>query len=597
MAKRPINYTSRDFESIKEDLVNYAKRYYPTTYKDFNEASFGSMMLDLVAYVGDQLSFYADYQANESFLDSAIEFKNIVRLCKQLGYKLPGAAKASGVCTFYVKVPASSTTRGPDLNYFPILQRGTVLSSTNGASYTLNENVDFTDSNNEITVAEVDTDTGVPTSYAVRARGRVVSGQRFEETVSIGDFQRFRKVLLERKDISEIISVVDAQGNEYYEVEYLTENVVYKETPNYNTDRDVVPFIMTAVPVPRRFSVEHDASHRTFMQFGYGSSENLTGDLIADPADVVLEVTGRDYIQDSTFDPSNLITGDKFGVAPSDTILSVVYSANDSITINAPVGTINSAVTPNLSFENEASLVRASVNNVIASLEVENEEPILGDTSDLTPDEIRTRAYATFASQNRAVTRGDYISLCYRMPSKFGRIKRANVVQDPDSFKRNINLYTLSENKDGNFLESNQTIKQNLKTWLNRHRMVNDTVDILDGRIINIGINFEVLGDLDINRFELLQKCTEELKDKFIKVKKNIGEAIYISEVFKILNDVPGVTDTIAVELVNKAGGVYSEYVYDINANLSDDGRFLKIPSDSAAEILLPDLDISGVVK
>jgi hypothetical protein len=214
MAKRPINYTSRDFESIKEDLVNYAKRYYPTTYKDFNEASFGSMMLDLVAYVGDQLSFYADYQANESFLDSAIEFKNIVRLCKQLGYKLPGAAKASGVCTFYVKVPASSTTRGPDLNYFPILQRGTVLSSTNGASYTLNENVDFTDSNNEITVAEVDTDTGVPTSYAVRARGRVVSGQRFEETVSIGDFQRFRKVLIERKDISEIISVLDAQGNE-----------------------------------------------------------------------------------------------------------------------------------------------------------------------------------------------------------------------------------------------------------------------------------------------------------------------------------------------------------------------------------------------
>ena len=158
MAKRPINYTSRDFETIKEDLVNYAKRYYPTTFKDFNEASFGSLMLDLVAYVGDQLSFYADYQANESFLDSAIEFKNIVRLCKQLGYKLPGAAVASGNCTFYVKVPASSTTRGPDLNYFPILQRGTTLSSTNGASYTLVENVDFTKSSNEITVAEVDRD-------------------------------------------------------------------------------------------------------------------------------------------------------------------------------------------------------------------------------------------------------------------------------------------------------------------------------------------------------------------------------------------------------------------------------------------------------
>tara|TARA_R110000824_G_scaffold164077_3_gene340084 strand:- start:8870 stop:10663 length:1794 start_codon:yes stop_codon:yes gene_type:complete len=597
MAKRPINYTSRDFESIKDDLVNYAKRYYPTTYKDFNEASFGSMMLDLVAYVGDQLSFYADYQANESFLDSAIEYKNIVRLCKQLGYKLPGSARSTGTCSFYIKVPASSTTRGPDLSYFPILQRGTLLSSTGGATYTLIENVDFTNSNNEITVAAVDPDTGSPTSYAVRARGQVVSGQKYEETISVGEYVRFRKVLLSRKSISEIISVKDAQGNEYYEVDYLTENVVFKETPNYNSDRDVVPYIMLAKPVPRRFSIEHDSSDRTFLQFGYGSAANLTGDLIADPADVVMDVSGRDYIQDKTFDPTNLITGDKFGVAPSSTTLSIVYTANDSISINAPVSTIKVAVTPSFSFQNEASLVKSSVNTVIASLEVDNEQPILGDTSALTGDEIRTRAYATFASQNRAVTRGDYISLCYRMPSKFGRIKRANVVQDPDSFKRNINLYILSENKDNNFVAANQTIKENLKVWLNRHRMINDTIDVLDGRIINVGINFEVLGDLDINRYELLQRCTNYLKNNLIKVKKNIGEAFYISDVFKMLNDVPGVTDTISVEMTNKAGGVYSEYVYDINSNLSDDGRFLKIPPDAVAEILLPELDISGVVK
>ena len=147
---------------------------------------------------------------------------------------------------------------------------------------------------------------------------------------------------------------------------------------------------MTAIPVPRRFSVEHDASRRTFLQFGYGSEENLTGDLIIDPADVVLEVTGRDYTTDSTFDPSNLITNDKFGVTPSNTTLSVIYTANDSVSINAPVGTILNAVTPEMIFQNEASLVKSSVNAVIASLEVENEEPILGDTSDLTPDEIRS---------------------------------------------------------------------------------------------------------------------------------------------------------------------------------------------------------------
>ena len=144
MAKKPINYTSRDFESIKGDLVNYAKRYYPTTFKDFNEASFGALMMDLVAYVGDQLSFYADYQTNESFLDSAIEFGNIVRLAESLGYKYPGAPQSTGQCSFYVIVPANTNTRGPDLNYLPIMEAGTLLGSAGGGTFTLVENVDFT---------------------------------------------------------------------------------------------------------------------------------------------------------------------------------------------------------------------------------------------------------------------------------------------------------------------------------------------------------------------------------------------------------------------------------------------------------------------
>ena len=596
MAKRPINYTSRDFESIKNDLVNYAKRYYPTTFKDFNEASFGSLMLDMVAYVGDQLSFYTDYQANESFLDSAIEFQNIVRLSQQLGYKIPGAATSTGICSFYVKVPANSTSRGPDLNYFPILQRGTVITSNGGATYTLVENVDFTKSSNEVTVATVDSTTGVPLTFAVKAYGRVVSGRKLQERVVVGDYQRFRRIPLENLNVSEVISVIDSQGNHYYEVGFLTENIVFKEQPNYNNDRDVVPYIMTAMPVPRRFTIERDTANRTYLQFGYGSQDNLTGDLIADPADVVLKVTGRDYVTDETFDPSDLITSDKFGVVPVNTTLSIDFTANESDNINAPVGTISAVTFPFFSFENEANLDSASVATVMGSLEVDNETPILGDTSDLSPDEVRTRAYATFATQNRAVTQTDYINLCYRMPSKFGRFKRVNIIQDPDSFKRNLNLYTLSETSAGNFVAPNQTLKTNLKVWLNRYRMLNDTIDILDGKIINLGINFEVLADLDVNRYKVLQDCVEYLKNNYLNV-RNIGESIYISEIYKLLNDVPGVTDTTNVEFVNKSGGSYSEYVYNIDANLSDDGRFLRIPPDSVGEILLPDIDVVGVVK
>jgi len=596
MAKRPINYTSRDYESIREDLVNYAERYYPTTFKDFSEASFGSMMLDLVAYVGDQLSFYADFQANESFLDSAISYDNVNRLSNAMGYKTPGAAKSTGMVAFYIIVPASPNSRGPDLNYFPILQRGSLLSSKTGAVFTLIENVDFTDPDNEVTVARVDNATGNPTFFAVKAYGQVVSGQRRQQTEAVSSYTRFLRIQVDDSNISEILSVKDNQGNEYYEVDYLTQDVIIKEFQNTSDNRQVVPFIMKLQPVPRRFITEFTADGDTFIQFGYGSENNLTTDVVADPADVVLNVNGRTHVTDQTFDPSNLIQTDKFGVVPSNTTLTIEYTANTADEINLAVDGINEVLTPLFSFKDQASLNQESLVSVISSIEAENEDPILGDTSIPTAEEIRERAFGTFAAQNRAVTRVDYINLIYRMPSKFGKVKRANVVRDVDSLKRNLNVYLLSENSNGDLIEPNTSLKENCAVWLNKYRMINDTIDVLGGKVINIGIKFKVLPELDVNRFELLDTCIQKLKDEFINIKFNIGEAIYISEIYKLLNEVPGVVDTTEVELFNRVGGVYSNYVYDVDSNLSDDGRFLLLPEDAAAEVLLPDLDIVGAV-
>ena len=411
MAKRPINYTSRDFQTIKNDLENYAKRYYPTTFKDFSEASFGSMMLDMVAYVGDQLSFYADFQANESFLDSAIRFENIVRLSETLGYKHTGAARSTGLVTFYMLVPVAPSSRAPDIDYLPILQAGTTLTGDSNAVFTLIEDVDFSDPANEITVARTNTTTGNPTFFAVRAFGQVVSGQQFSEQITVGNYQRFLRLRLENSNITEVISVKDSQGNEYFEVEHLSQDIVLSQVPNNDsTTRSTVPYNIRTKPVPRRFVTEYDTSGNTFIQFGYGSSENLTSNLIADPADVVLDVNSKPYVTDQTFDPTNLIKTDKFGVVPTSTTLTIDYTANTSATSNA-------------------------------GIEVDNEEPILGDTAELTGDEVRARAFGTYASQNRAVTREDYISLAYRMPSKFGKIKRVNVIRDEESLKRNLNLY------------------------------------------------------------------------------------------------------------------------------------------------------------
>ena len=422
MAKKPINYTSRDFESIKGDLVNYAKRYYPTTFKDFNEASFGALMMDLVAYVGDQLSFYADYQTNESFLDSAIEFGNIVRLAESLGYKYPGAPQSTGQCSFYVIVPANTNTRGPDLNYLPIMEAGTLLGSAGGGTFTLVENVDFTNPNNKITVARVDSTSGNPTYFAVKAFGQVVSGQRYSQTITIGNYQRFLRLKLDKSNITDIISIVDSQGNEYYEVSHLSQDIIFKELVNTDSTRTAVPYIMRTVPAPRRFMIQRDVADNTYIQFGYGSEDNITTNVIADPASVTLNVSGRNYTSDRTFDPTKLIESDKFGVVPVNTVLSIEYTSNSTTTVNAPVGAISSVVNPTYRFQNQASLSQALVTEVISSLQVENETPILGDTSPLTPEEVRTQAFGSQAAQNRAVTRNDYINLSYRMPAKFGKI-------------------------------------------------------------------------------------------------------------------------------------------------------------------------------
>jgi hypothetical protein len=597
MPKRPISYTSRDFETIKNSLVNHAKQYYPSTFKDFNEASFGSLMLDMAAYLGDQLSFYADYQANESFLDSAIEYQNVIRLSQQLGFKMPGAASSTGIATFYIMVPASVSTGGPDLDYFPILKRGSSLASSGGGVFTLNEDVDFTDSDNEVTVARVNSTTGVPTWYAIRGFGQVVSGQEAETTLEVGNYQRFLRLELDADNVSEIVKITDAQGNEYYEVEYLSQDVVVSEVPNYESDRDVVPYVIKTKPVPRRFVTEYGADGSVFLQFGYGSAANITGDTIADPADVVLDVVGRNYVTDKSFDPTNLISSDKFGVVPIDTTLTVTYRSNSQETVNVKTGGLNRLIDPQLIFQNEASLSAVTRSTIIQSLEVENSSPITGDTSTLLADEIREMAFSSYTAQNRAVTRSDYVAISYRMPSKFGRVKRVNVVQDTDSVRRNLNLYILSENNEGNFVAANQTLKNNLKKWLNSYRMVNDTVDILDGRVINYGIEFEVSVDMDANKFDILDQCVTKIQEKILNVKKQIGEAVFITEIYKMLNSVPGVNDTLNVELVAKSGGLYSDYYYDIDENLSDDGRYLKIPQDSVAEVLFPNEDILGVVK
>ena len=596
----PIKYTSRDFDSIKQSLVDYVKRYYPDTYKDFSEASFGSLMLDTVSYVGDVLSFYLDYQANESFLDTAVEYNNILRLGKQFGYKLKANPSSHGIATFYIMIPATSDGTQPDSSYIPVMKKDSRLSSLSGATFLLKEDVHFDHTNNEVRVARVDSTTGLPTHYAIRAYGGVVSGAIFEETVSIGAYQKFLRKPLTSYNIAEILSVTDAEGHSYHEVGYLSQDVIYKAVTNRNSDRFKAPELLKPFAVPRRFVVERE-DNITYLQFGGGSdlefdSNNVINPSVVDASKVVLNKHGSTHISDTSFDPNKLVSSDEFGIAPSDTTLTVSMRINTVDDVNTAAGSLTEVVEADFEFKDESSLNSELAADVTSSIEVTNSEPITGDISLPSGVELKRRVLDTFATQNRAVTARDYESLAYTMPAKFGSVKRCRVIRDTDSFKRNLNMYVLSEGDDQELIETNTTVKQNLKTWILNSKMVNDTIDILDGKIINLAIDYEVVGRSDMSKYETLESSKAALRKHFSR-HLELGEPFWITDVYRVLKEVDGVLDVTNVNISLKSGGLYSGTIFDVTGNISSDGRYVNIPKNCIAEIRFPKDDIKGVIK
>ena len=593
--KVPIKYTSREFDSIRADLVDYARRYYPDTVRDFSEASFGALMLDSVAYVGDILSFYLDYQTNESFLDSAIEYDNVIRQARQMGYKFRGSASATGIVVLYAIVPANTQGLGPRTDYLPILKKGTTLSSGK-AGYILTEDVRFDHPSNQQVAARFNSTTGNPTHYAIRAQGKIISGNFITETISVGDFERFRRLKLSTPNIVEVVSVTDREGNEYFEVEQLSQNMIFKDVANKKSaDKDRVPAILKPHIAPRRFVMERERTN-TFLQFGYGSDKELSAPSIVDPASVVLQQHAKTYTTDVSFDPSKLLSTDKLGVVPSNTELTVVVRANTTSNVNAAVGTIKTLVSALVEFNDSSRVPDTVKREIIDSMEAYNQEAVVGTPVLPSIDEIRRRSLDTLASQGRAVTQEDYVALCHTMPSKFGAVKRAAIYRDPDSLKRNLNLYVLTESPTGKLEKANDSLKKNLKVWLNSVRMINDTVDILDAEIVDIGIEFQVVANAEFNKFDVLQECNAALRSKFSQP-LFIGEPLFITDIHNELSSLRSVADVEKVKIIRRTGTNYSNTRVDIDRLMSDDGRYLNVPKNACMQIKFPKTDIKGFVR
>jgi hypothetical protein len=477
------------------------------------------------------------------------------------------------------------------------LKRSSSLTSKNGGSYILLEDIRFDDPANDIVVANINTTTGAPTSYAIKAQGQVISGKFETVEIPIGAAQKFKTVPIADSNAAEIISVFDSEGNEYFEVEYLTQDIVYKSIPNKDVNTKAnAPSLIRPFSADRRFVANKDRNGIT-MQFGFSTKQDYNTSAFADPANVVLDRYAKDYITDTTFDPSDLMGTDRMGIAPANTTLIVNYRSNTINDASAAVGSITKVSSPIVEFVNSSIATSAAAASVITSLEAFNEEPILGSVTNPSVEEIRMQALNIFPAQNRAVTATDYEAIVYAMPGHLGAVKRCRVVRDQDSIKRNLNMFVVSEDSFGKLIQSNSALKENIKIHLNRYRMINDTVDILDAKIVNIGIDFEVIASEEIDRFEVLDNATTALVNQFGNKSMFIGERFHITDVMSALNKVRGVADTVKVKLISKRGTSYSSSTLNIDQFMSPDGRYLSVPDNVILEIKFPKIDIKGTVR
>ena len=584
----PIKYLNREFTEIRADLLDMAERFYPDTFQDFSEASFGALMIDSVAYVADQLNFYLDYNVNPSF-----ESSNIIRHGRALVYKNQGRPSTYGEVAIYMQVPADQYGIGPDTGYIPIMSRGSNFTSQNGLAFMLIENVDFGDPANPIVVSKVNASTGAPTHYAIKAYANVVSGRLGQKTFTIGDFERFRSISLSDPNIVEIVSIYDAEGNQYYEVDYLSQDMVFREVANKNYKNDNVASVLKPLLVSRKFTVEH-TSNEVIIQFGSG--DDSATNVVANPQNVAIDVFGKNYVTDTTFDPTRISKNRSYGIVPANTTLFVTYRTTNSNNSNVAAGTINKVNNAQLSFENPNVLSQTKIAELRESIEVSNEKPITGDVRNPSSAEIKRRIIDTFPTQNRAVTQNDYENVVYRMPSKYGSVKRVSVYKDQDSMKRNLNMYVISENESRKLVATNATIKNNIKTWLNNYRMINDTIDILDPYIINLGIDFVIRLAHGANSEEVLGNCITQLSQNYNET-FFIGESFQSSDIYSILKSIQGVLDVSSVKITNKSGGQYSPTTFNVTKNTSPDGTRVLCPSNAIFEIKFPTSDIRGKIR
>ena len=638
---KEVNYLGRDFTDIRNNLIEFAKTYFPNQYNDFNEASPGMMFVEMASYVGDVLNYYVDNQFRETLLQFAEERKNVLAIAQSYGYKPKLATPATVQLTVSVEVPSKvvGSNFQPDLDYAGILSADSTVISGNGTEFTLLDDVNFKASSSldRMKVEVLDPDSGVtPTLFRLTKKVLAQSGTRESEEFSFTTAKEFDKIVLSKEKVTEIVSVNDSNGNKYYEVPFLAQDTIFESEQNTAlNDPDLgefesdTPYLLKLIKTSRRFTTMVRDDNKIELRFGAGISDNADEEIIPNPDNVGSSLGQGISRLDESFDPSNFLKTQTFGLAPSNTTLTVNYNFGGSVEDNVPSNNITSfsRKTYTISTEGLDGDKKTTSEN---SLKVINETAASGGSSTETLTQIKENAAAFFNAQNRAVTKADYITRAYSLPQKYGNIAKAYIVQDEQLETEGqlqvidgqvidtrtatkqpnplaLNMYLLGYDANKNLVRLNRAVKQNLKIYLSQYRLLTDAINIKDGYVINFGVKFNIIVKRGMNKNEVLFRAIQVVKEFFAPDSWQINQPIVLGDLAYQISLVDGVVSLVPPEVNNpnrdlilienkfETSQGYSGNVYDMRT-ASQEGVIYPSLDPSIFELKFPNSDIEGKV-
>lgn len=659
IGNKDLSYVGKDFATLKQNLVDFTKTYFPNQYSDFSEASPGTIFIDQAAAIGDMLSFYQDVQLKESMLTHATERKNVMALAQQMGYKPKVTSPAVTEITVYQLVPTKgSPNYAPDELYYLRIKEGMEIESNTNSSIVFRtvDAVDFANSGSrEVEVYERDTN-GAPSRYLITKKVKAISAQQTSTTTTMPiDDTDYPTVTLSDTNIIQIISVVDNDNVKYYEVPYLAQESIFVEKPNteYNSDMsqysNEVPYVLEIQKVPYRFSTKVNSDNTLDLQFGSGDV-NLSDELILpNSKNVGLGLANSVSRLNQAIDPSNFLKTNTFGVAPAGKSLTIQYLIGGGVESNINQKDLTSI--RRIEFDDDLLAIPTgqlnAYNDIKSSVAVENLTAATGGRGIESIEEIRQNALATFGAQNRAVTRQDYIVRAMSMPERYGSVAKvyvspdgeidnnspASILASPQSIteftnlvesikglpkqdvqkelvkylsqkKSNlnevnnpfaINMYVLGYDQNKKLTNLNQAVKENLKTYLGEYRMITDAVNMIDGFVVNIGVDFEIMVYSNYNKREVITECLAKLQQYFEIDNWTFNKPINISEMELLLANIEGVMSVPSVKVSNLCGGDGNYSTNRYNIDEATKGKIVYPSLDPCVfEVKYPNKDIKG---